>query len=232
MIINLKFLVTKQETLLKTTIIFFILSLTSAVLMVLNAPDDYLQGIYARILYIHVPSAWLSLFIYVMMAGFAAGFLVVKNPYYDIAAVSLAAIGATVTLVTLLTGAIWGKPTWGTWWVWDARLTSMLILFFIYMAYFALRGAFDLEQKAAQISSIFTLVCLINIPIIKLSVELWNTLHQKSSVFRLSGPTIHATMLYPLLISFLTLTLFCCLIFILRFNAEFYRRKIDKITYS
>ncbi len=162
-------------------------------------PDDYLQGVYFKILYIHVPAAWLSLGLYVAVAGFAGLYLVMSNPIYDIVARAIAEIGIMYTFLTLLSGAIWGKPTWGTWWVWDARLTSMLLLFFIYAAYLALRANFTNQVRAAKVASIFALIGLVNIPIIKFSVYLWSTLHQKSTFFKLA-PSMHSSMLPPLLL--------------------------------
>jgi heme exporter protein C len=166
-----------------------------------HAPDDYLQGVYAKIMYIHIPLAWYSLFCYSLIGGFSIAFLVTKNPMHDLYAQALVGIGATFTLATLLTGSIWGKPTWGTWWVWDARLTSMLILLFIYLGYIALRALKLDSLKKANICAVFAIIGLINIPIIKFSVEIWHTLHQPSSVLKLSGPSIHHSMLKPLCFS-------------------------------
>jgi heme exporter protein C len=194
---------------------------------VTGAPEDYLQGIYAKIMYIHVPSAWLSLAYYAMLAISCAAFLISLNPFYDIAALALATTGVAMTLITLITGAIWGKPTWGTWWVWDARLTSVLILFFIYAAYLTLR--FTIERaRAAKISAIFAIVGLINLPIIKFSVYLWNTLHQPSSVFRLEGPTIHPSMLYPLLTMFTAILLLTLYSVLLQIQIQIIKKRLAR----
>lgn len=220
---------------LKKCLIFIFIT-TSALLvcsiyLIYNAPNDYLQGIYAKIMYIHVPAAWLALLIYVMLSGFSILYLAFKNPIYFYSSISLAGIGLTFTIITLITGSIWGKPTWGTWWVWDARLTSMLVLSFIYLAYIFITKSISDELKMANTSSIFAIVGLINIPVIKFSVNLWNTLHQESSVFRASGPSIHSTMLTPLISIFLCFLLFTCGVFVLKLHSKISERKISKLQY-
>lgn len=194
--------------------------------LILNAPEDYVQGIYAKIMYIHIPSAWLSLGIYTIIALCGAAFLIVKNPVYFIFAKALAIIGIYYTAITLITGSIWGKPTWGAWWVWDSRLTSMLIMFFIYAGYLTLVDALDDDEKAAYVSSIYALFGLVNIPIIKFSVNLWNTLHQPASIFRKGGAAIHESMLVPLIMSLLTLVFFSCFIFFLRLQILTTKKKL------
>lgn len=162
-------------------------------------PADRLQGESVRIMYIHVPSAWMALFIYMAIA--AASFVAViwRHPLALLSARASAPIGAVFTLLALVTGSLWGKPTWGTFWVWDGRLTSVLVLFFLYLGYMALWHAIEDEEKAGRATSILALVGSINIPIIKFSVDWWNTLHQPASVARLDGPTIDPSMLWPLL---------------------------------
>ncbi len=194
-----------------------------------GSPPDYLQGQTVRIMYIHVPSAWLSLSIYSMMAICSCISIVWKHTLSDIVARSAAPIGATFTLVTLITGSIWGKPTWGTWWVWDARLTSELILFFIYCGHILISNSFDDYRKADKAASILTLVGIINLPIIKWSVDWWNTLHQPASISKLSSPNIDSQMLVPL--SFMTIAffLFFISILIIRVRGEIYIRKIEVI---
>lgn len=199
-----------------------------SILLIVNSPEDYLQGIYARIMYIHVPSAWLALMWYSIIATCAVLFLVFKNPIFDHYAASIAPIGTTFCIVTLITGSIWGKPTWGTWWAWDARLTSVLILLFIYIGYIALRSSSSYDEKSARIASAFAIVGFVNIPIIKFSVDIWNTLHQPSSVFKLNGPSIHISMLIPLLISVLNLFFFSCTILLLRVQSLSYRKRLAK----
>lgn len=163
-----------------------------------SSPVDYQQGHTVRIMYIHVPSAWMALFCYTAMAIAAAVALIWKHALADVAAKATAPIGAAFTFLALITGSLWGKPMWGTWWVWDARLTSVLVLFFLYLGYMALRDAFDEPQRGARASAILVLVGFVNVPIIKFSVDWWNTLHQPSSVLRMDGPTIHPDMLTPL----------------------------------
>lgn len=181
--------------------------------MVWHAPHDYLQGIYAKIMYLHVPMAWLSMMYYMILATCSALFLAVGNRIYNIIAINAAKIGITATISTLITGAMWGKPTWGAYWVWDARLTSVLLLALIYFAYLLILNTPIEEQKRNKNAAIFALIGLINIPIIKFSVNLWNTLHQGASVWRLDGPTIHQSMLWPLLMMFIAWL--CCSLYLL-----------------
>ncbi len=165
------------------------------------APPDYQQGLAVRIMYIHVPAAWLSLFFYSLMGLMAFVTLIWRNPLADVIHHAATPIGALFTFVCLATGALWGKPMWGTWWVWDARLTSELILFFLYCSLMILRTMMTHQNRSgATVLALLTLVGCINLPIIKFSVEWWNTLHQPASVFKLSGPSIHISMLTPLMI--------------------------------
>ena len=172
------------------------------------APTDYEQGESYRIIYVHVPSAWMSMFIYMVIAFCSALFLVWKMKIADIVAEVSAPIGAAFTFLALLTGSLWGKPMWGTWWEWDARLTSELILLFIYFGYMALRSAIDNPSTGARAVAILALVGVVNIPIIHYSVEWWNTLHQPASITKLDTPSIHISMLIPLLLMALGFTLF------------------------
>ena len=190
------------------------------------APADYQQGETVRIMFIHVPFAWLSMACFGVMAIAALGTLVWRHPLADVAAKSAAPIGATFTFLALVTGSLWGKPTWGTYWVWDARLTSVLILFIIYLGLIALWQAVEDPGKAARAAAILTLVGTVNLPIIKFSVEWWNTLHQGASVFRADGPTIDPSMLWPLLIMAASMTvLFVALLFMAMRN-EILRRRV------
>lgn len=166
----------------------------------IKAPTDYEQGDSYRIIYIHVPAAWMSMFVYFVMALSSAVFLVWRLKIADVVAVASAPIGASFTLIALITGSIWGKPTWGTWWVWDARLTSELILLFLYLGYLALRGAIDQRTTAARAASILALVGVVNLPIIHYSVEWWHTLHQPATITKFDKPSIHISMLIPLLL--------------------------------
>ncbi len=166
-----------------------------------GSPADYQQGEYVRIMYVHVPAAWLSLAVYSLMAVASFIYLVWHNPIFDLIAKSAAPIGALFCLITLVTGSLWGKPIWGTWWVWDARLTSMLILFFFYVGYLILDHlSQDLGNNKAP--ACLAILGFINVPIVKFSVNLWNSLHQPASVFKMSGPTIHNSMLTPLMLMF------------------------------
>jgi len=164
------------------------------------APPDYQQGESVRIMFVHVPAAWMALSIYLFVAVASAVALVWRHPLAEVAAQAAAPIGAAFTFVCLATGSLWGRPMWGTWWVWDARLTSVLVLFFLYLGYIALVSAFDDPGRGARAGSVLALVGIVNLPIIKFSVDWWNTLHQPASVMRLGGPSIDVSMLVPLLV--------------------------------
>ena len=192
----------------------------------LRAPPDYQQGESVRIMYVHVPAAWMALFCYTVMAGASAVALIWRYPLAGIAAKATAPVGACFTVLALVTGALWGKPMWGTWWVWDARLTAMLVLFFLYLGYIALNGAFDDPTRGARAASILALVGFVNVPIIKFSVDWWNTLHQPASVMRLGGPTIHPSMLWPLLLMALAYTTYYVWVLLLRVRGEILAVKI------
>lgn len=183
-------------------------------LALIASPVDYQQGETVRIMYVHVPAAWLAMLVYASMAAAAFSGLVWRHVVAEEYARAVAPIGAAFTLICLVTGALWGQPTWGTWWVWDARLTSVLVLFFLYLGYIALVNAFDDAQRGLNAGAVLLLLGVVNLPIIKFSVEWWNTLHQPASVLRLDGPSIHASMLWPLLVMalaylFLFLALAC-----------------------
>jgi heme exporter protein C len=171
------------------------------------APEDYQQGATVRIMFIHVPAAWLSLFCYSMMALSALGTLVFRHPLADVSAKAAAPIGAAFTFICLATGSLWGRPMWGTWWIWDARLTSELVLLIMYLGLIALWRTVDDPGRAGRAVAVMTLVGSVNIPVIKFSVDWWNTLHQPASVFRLGGPTIHPSILLPLMVAALAFTL-------------------------
>ncbi|WP_428086968.1 heme ABC transporter permease [Candidatus Thioglobus sp.] len=182
---------------------FIIITIVGLYLGLVVTPADYQQGDSYRIMYIHVPAAWMGMFIYVVMAISGAIGLIWQIKLANVVAKVSAPIGASFTFITLVTGAVWGKPMWGTWWVWDGRLTSMLILLFLYLAYMSLNNAFDNPKTAAKASSILAIVGLVNIPIIHYSVIWWNTLHQGpsiSSIEKISQPAIHADMLIPLIL--------------------------------
>ncbi|MXN52700.1 heme transporter HemC [Shinella sp. AETb1-6] len=188
--------------------------------------DDYQQGQTVRIMYVHVPAAWLSMMCYTVMALSALGTLVWRHPLADVLAKAAAPLGAGFTLVALITGSLWGKPMWGTWWVWDARLTSVFVLFLMYLGLIALNRAMDDPTRAAKASAILILVGFVNIPIIKFSVEWWNTLHQPASVMRMDGPTIDPAFLWPLLIMAVAFTMLFFTLHILAMRNEILRRRI------
>ncbi len=179
------------------SLLLFIAGLYGGLVM---APADYQQGDSFRIIYIHVPSAWMSLFVYMVMAVNSAIVLIWRVKISEIIATSSAPLGASFTFLALVTGSIWGKPMWGTWWVWDARLTSELILLFLYLGYIALQSAFEDRRVGARAGAILALVGVVNIPIIKYSVEWWSTLHQGPTVSKLDSPSMAMEMLIPLLI--------------------------------
>ena len=190
------------------------------------APADYQQGDTVRIIYIHVPSAWLALFGYVGLGLCGLFYVVWRHPLADIALRAMAPVGAMFAFLTLVTGALWGKPMWGAWWVWDARLTSMLILLFFYVAVIALANAFDTVERGSRPAAILALVGLINVPIVKFSVDWWNTLHQPASLLRSGGVSIDPAMLTPLLLMLAGMHLFFAIVVILRMQAMLAERRI------
>jgi heme exporter protein C len=192
------------------------------------APPDYQQLDAFRIIYFHVPSAWLSQFGYVLMATAAAVGLAWRIKLAHAIAAAAAPIGASFTAVALATGSIWGKPMWGTWWVWDARLTSTLVLLFLYFGYMALRAAIDDETRADRASGLLAIIGVINIPIIKYSVEWWNTLHQPATISKLGKPAIEPAMLVPLLVMWLGFTFFFLAVLLIRARAELITRERNK----
>ena len=192
----------------------------------LASPADYQQGETVRIMYVHVPSAWMALFVYTVMAAASVSALVWKHPLGDLIARAAAPIGAGFTLVCLATGSLWGKPMWGTWWVWDARLTSVLVLFFLYLGYIALQNAFDDPARGAKAAAILAIVGFVNVPIIKWSVDWWNTLHQPASVTRLDAPAIHSSMLTPLLLMALGFGFYFATVLLIRVRTEIADRRL------
>lgn len=185
-----------------------------------KAPPDYQQGESYRIMFIHVPAAWMSMFIYVLMAFWSGINLIWNIKLADVMTVSSATLGASFTFLALMTGSLWGKPMWGAWWVWDARLTSELILLFLYLGYIALVAAIEDRRTAAQAGGVLILVGVVNIPIIHYSVEWWNTLHQGPTVTKLDKPSIHLSMLIPLLIMAMSFKLYYLTVVLMRARAE------------
>ena len=192
----------------------------------LSSPADYQQGESVRIMYVHVPAAWMAMFCYTAMAVSAAVGLIWKHPLADVAAKATAPVGACFTFLALFTGSLWGKPMWGTWWVWDARLTSMLVLLFLYLGYIALVNAFDDPTRGTKASSILVLVGFVNVPIIKFSVDWWNTLHQPASVMKMGGPSIDGSMLWPLLLMAVAYKTYYLWVLLVRIRAEIVANKI------
>jgi len=196
------------------------------------SPPDYQQGDSVRIMYVHVPAAWLSMFIYGVMATSSASFLIWRHSLADIIARVSAPIGAGFTLITLITGSIWGKPMWGAWWVWDARLTSVLILFFMYIGYIALSDSYANQERGKKICAIMALVGFLNIPVIHFSVEWWNTLHQPASIIRGGGISIDGSMLKPLFsMGFAFMLLYLCLL-IISVKTALIQQKIRRLRFN
>ena len=198
-------------------------------LAIFVAPPDYQQGETARIMYLHVPAAWMAMFIYGVMTVAALGTLVWRHPLADAAQKAGAPLGAGFTFICLTTGSLWGKPMWGTYWVWDARLTSVLVLFLMYLGLIALWRTIEDPGRAARAAAILTLVGSVNIPIIKFSVEWWNTLHQPASVFRMDGPTIAPDLLWPLLIMAIAFTLLFLTLHLMAIRNEILRRRLARL---
>jgi len=191
-----------------------------------TAPADYQQGETVRIMYVHVPAAWMALFVYCVMALASAVAIIFRHPLADAAAKTAAPIGAVFCFLALVTGSLWGKPMWGAWWVWDARLTSMFILFLLYVGYIAVWQAIEEPHLAALVARVVALVGVINIPIVHFSVTWWNSLHQPASVFRIDGPHIAASMLWPLLVMGLAYTFLFLALHLVSIRAEIAARKI------
>ena len=190
------------------------------------APEDYQQGDTVRIMFVHVPAAWLSMMIYAIMAVAALGTLVWRHPLADVSAKAAAPIGAAFTFLALVTGALWGRPMWGAYWVWDARLTSVLILFLMYLGLLALWRAVENPNQAGRAVAILTLVGAVNLPIIKFSVDWWNTLHQPASVARFGAPTVHYSILIPLLVMAAACIVFFLALHLAAMRNEIFRRRI------
>jgi heme exporter protein C len=190
------------------------------------APDDYQQGAAVKIMFVHVPAAWLAMAGWALMSIAALGTLVWRHPVADVALKSAAPIGAAFTLICLVTGSLWGRPMWGTYWVWDARLTSVLVLFLMYLGVIALWRAIEDAGTAARAAAILTLIGAINLPVIKFSVDWWNTLHQPASVFRLGGPTIHPALLTPLLLMAAGFALLFVTLLLAAMRNEILRRRL------
>ena len=193
------------------------------------SPADYQQGETVRIMYLHVPAAWLAMGGYMLVAMSSFGLIVFRHPLADVSAKAAAPIGAAFTFLALVTGSLWGKPTWGTDWIWDARLTSVLILFFLYIGLIALRSSIDDETQAAKLTAVLALVGIVILPVIKFSVDWWNTLHQPASVMRMGGPAIHPTILKPLLVNAIGYSLVFLAMHMKAMRNEVMRRRVKAL---
>jgi heme exporter protein C len=192
-------------------------------------PDDYQQGATVKIMFIHVPNAWLCMFVWGVMSVAALGTLVWRHPLADVAAKCAGPLGAAFTFLALVTGSLWGRPMWGTYWVWDARLTSVLVLFVMYLVLIALWRTVDDPNRAGRAAAVLTLVGAVNLPIIKFSVDWWNTLHQPASVFRMGGSTIDPSMLMPLFVMALAFTLLFVTLHLAAMRNEILRRRVRSL---
>ena len=206
-------------------VVVVIIGLTYSLLL---SPPDYIQGDSVRIMYVHVPSSFIALSCFGFIGVASICNLIFKIKFMPLLAKSVAPIGCIFSLISIVTGSFWGKPTWGIWWVWDARLTSMLILFLFYIAYILTWKFMGSFERANKISSIIGIVGLLNLPVIKYSVDWWNTLHQPSSITLTSAPTIHYTMLVPLIIMFFGMIIYSLIIFLMRYKTEVIKFKLNK----
>ena len=219
---TLKFINKLQKIVFALFFAVLVLGLVEALIL---SPEDYKQSDSVRIMYVHVPAAWISLGIFTTISVLSFGILIFKNKNFSLITKSLAPSGFVFNIIALVTGSIWGKPTWGTWWAWDARITSMLILALFYAMYLIVWRIYDKEEKVYKISTFITILGIINVPIIKYSVDWWNTLHQPASINILSKSSIHSSMLYPLLIMTAAFALFSLLIFLMKYNTELIKIK-------
>ena len=218
------FLITSKAP--KYVVILFVIVFSIGLLEALIfSPEDYKQSDSVRIMYVHVPAAWISLGIFSSITFLSLSGYIFKNKNFFLIAKSLAPSGLVFNIVALVTGSIWGKPTWGTWWAWDARITSMLVLAIFYLLYLVAWRIYEYKDKVLKITTIITIFGIINIPIIKYSVDWWNTLHQPSSINIMSKSTIHSSMLLPLLIMTAAFALFSLLIFLMKYNTELIKLK-------
>ncbi|RPG93902.1 MAG: heme ABC transporter permease [Candidatus Pelagibacter sp. TMED263] len=205
--------------------IFFIILVIALTFALILSPPDYLQGDNVRIMYVHVPSAWIGLLSFSTISVISILTFIFKVKNLNIISRCIAPIGLLFTCLAIITGSLWGQPTWGTWWAWDARITSMVILSIFYVLFITAQKLIKQEDKANKISSIIGIIGLINIPIIKYSVDWWNTLHQPASIKLDGTSTIHSSMLTPLMLMLLVLLLYCALIFLMKYKTEIIRIK-------
>ncbi|HEY0107402.1 MAG TPA: heme ABC transporter permease CcmC [Rhizomicrobium sp.] len=203
-----------------------VLTLGTGLVLGLLSPPDYQQGTTVKIMFLHVPAAWTAMMAYGLLAAASLVGLIWRHPLADVAAKSIAPLGAVFTVLGLVTGSLWGRPMWGAWWVWDGRLTSFLLLLFLYLGYMALWNAIDDEIRAARAAAVLALVGAVNLPIIEFSVEWWTTLHQGESIFRAGGPAISAVFLWPLFLSGLGYTLLFFTLLVIRIRTEILERRV------
>ena len=221
---NKIFLITSKAPKYVLALFALVLSIGLVEALVLS-PEDYKQGHSVRIMYVHVPAAWISLGIFSSITILSLSGYIFKNKNLFLIAKSLAPSGLVFNIIALVTGSIWGKPTWGTWWAWDARITSMLILLLFYLMFLLAWRIFENKEKVFKITTIITIFGIVNVPIIKYSVDWWTTLHQSSSINLLSKSTIHASMLFPLILMTAAFALFSLLIFLMKYNTELIKIK-------
>jgi heme exporter protein C len=219
----LNFAARAMPWLIAATVFAFAIGLEQALFV---APDDYQQGATVKIMFLHVPSAWLGMFCWALMSVAALGTLVWRHPLADVAAKAAAPIGAAFTFLCLVTGSLWGRPMWGTYWVWDARLTSVLVMFIMYLGLIAIWRSVDDPGRAGRAAAVLTLVGVINLVIVKFSVDWWNTLHQPASVFRLGGSTIDKSILVPLFTMAIAFTLLFVTLHVAAMRNEILRRRV------
>ena len=209
-------------------IVMILIVLVGLVYALIISPPDYIQGDSVRIMYVHVPSSFIALGCFGFIGIASILNLIFRIKFVSLMAKSLAPVGCIFSLISIVTGSLWGKPTWGIWWVWDARLTSMAILLLFYLAYIFTWKFVNNYEKANKISSVIGIVGLFNLPVIKYSVDWWSTLHQPSSISLTSAPTIHYTMLIPLIIMFLGMVIYSLIIFLMKYKTELMRLKLDR----
>jgi len=223
-----KILLLKNKVINNLVISLIIILAIGLMYSLLLSPPDYIQGDSVRIMYVHVPSSFIALICFGFIGIASICNLIFKIKFMSLLAKSLAPIGFVFSLISIVTGSLWGKPTWGIWWVWDARLTSMTILLLFYISYILTWKVIGSFEKANKISSIIGIIGLFNLPVIKYSVDWWNTLHQPASITLTSAPTIHYTMLVPLIIMFLAMIIYLLIIFLMRYKIEVMKFKIEK----
>ena len=223
-----KILLLKNNVINNLIILLAVVIIVGLAYSLFISPPDYIQGDSVRIMYVHVPSSFIALACFGFIGIASICNLIFKIKFMPLLARSLAPIGCVFSLVSIVTGSFWGKPTWGTWWAWDARLTSMIILLLFYIAYILIWKFIDNFEKANKVSSIIGIIGLFNLPIIKYSVDWWNTLHQPSSITLTSAPSIHYTMLIPLIIMLFGMIIYSLIIFLMRYKTEVMKLKLNK----